>query len=171
MLGRRESLAALLLIGSASTAKAQTPGTDVPPTLQGKWTVTFAGGGTSDLTLESRTATVGSGLAYIAGKFQVEGTMELTVWLTPAALSPPVPGSAWNAALKEKGSTFPGLLPARLTLTYDKAKDEMSGTYDSPEIKYEKDSGKYQSTQTASLGIRLHRGPVPGPARGMAGLP
>jgi len=180
MLGCREALAAFLLVGTvaaASAAKAQktpvreVPPSDVPASLQGKWTVTFASGGTSDVALEPRTATVGPGVAYIAGRFQVEGTMELTVWLTPAALSPPVPESAWSAALKEKGSTFPGLLPARLTLTYDKAKDEMSGTYHSPEIKYEQPTGKYQSTQTASLGIRLNRGPVPRPARGMAGLP
>lgn len=175
MLGRRGSLATLLLAGWAITATAQTrvtevPPSDVPPSLQGKWTVTFAGGGSSVLTLEPRTATVGAGLAYIAGRFLVEGTMELTVWLTPAALSPPVPDSAWSAALREKGSNFPGLLPARLTLTYDKGKDEMSGTYLSPEIKYEKDSGKYQSTETASLGITLSRGPARSP-RGMAGLP
>ncbi len=175
MLGRRGSLVALLLLATSSataqTTPTELPPSDVPASLQGKWTVTFAGGGTSDVALEPRTATVGPGVAYIAGRFQIEGTMELTVWLTPAALSPPVPGSAWNAALKEKGSTFPGLLPARLTLTYDKAKDEMSGTYHSPEIKYEQPTGKYQSTETASLGIRLNRGPVSRPARGMAGLP
>lgn len=169
MLGRR-SLAALL-VAVASPAAAQTPASDVPPALRGKWTVTFAGGGTSAVALEARSATVGSGLAYIAGKFQVDGTMELMVWLTPAALSPPVPDSAWNAALRERGSNFPGLLPARLTLTYEKAKDEMSGTYYSPEIKYDQPTGKYQSTETTSLGIRFNRGPVPGPARGMAGLP
>ena len=179
MLKRRETLAALLLafgIAAAPVATAQqTPVTEVPPSdvpasLQGKWTVIFAGGGTSALTLEPRKATVGPGVAYIAGRFQVEGMMDLTVWLTPAALSPPVPEPAWSAALKEKGSSFPGLLPARLTLTYDKAKDEMSGTYHSPEIKYEQSTGKYQSTQTASLGIRLSRGPAP-QVRGMAGLP
>ena len=173
MPGRRLLLAACVAAAfpaAAQTRPTEIPPSDVPASLQGRWTATFAGGGSSPLTLEPRTATVGAGLAYIGGKFQLEGTMELTVWLTPAALSPPVPEEAWSAALKEKGSSFPGLMPARLTLNYDKARDEMSGTYQSPEIKYEKDSGKYQSTATASLDIRLSRGPVRSP-RGMAGLP
>lgn len=169
MLGRR-SLAALL-VAVASPAAAQTPASDVPPALRGKWTVTFADGGTSSMVLEARNAIVDAGVAYVEGKFLDEGPMELKVWLTPAAISPPVPGSAWSGAVQEKGGAFPGLLPARLSLAYDRIKDEMNGSYYMPEIDYDKPTGKYRSTQPHRLDITLRRTPVRGPSRGMAGLP
>lgn len=162
---RRLFLAALLWSGAA--VAQTTPASDVPTQLQGQWKVTFASGGTAEVVLEPRRALLGSGIGYIEGRFVTTGAMDLKVWLTPGALSPPVPDSAWQVAIR-KAAGFPGLLQTRINLTYDAAKDQMTGTYFSPEIKYDKQTGEYKSTEVTSLGITLSRAAK---GRGMAGLP
>jgi hypothetical protein len=149
----------------AAPARAQTPASGAPGLLCGRWDTTFDTLLKISVRLSKDSAIIqseqGEQIGQIAGRWAVNRELPLKVMWTLAAFQQgadkPLPASAWPAAVAANpDAAYPNLVRTTVTLRYDEAKDEFTGTYVYLDIQYD-DDGKYKTTKTGSTDVRLTR--------------
>jgi len=140
-----------VLWAGPSLADKTTPVGGTPPELLGDWGTSFGSLTPAIVHIGSGQVTItsasGETLGSISGTFSTSGEMNLTVsWEVLAfqfGQANPLPSSAW-----------PGNVITDLTLNYDAAKDEFSGSYGFIDIGYD-EKGEYQTSDRSTVSIRL----------------